>query len=370
MAVKRPNFSRSKASSKKVTEKPTQKAVKKTVKKTKKASIKTVKEVPKTKKSSKAMRVFLYLLLIGFFLVDGGWPPGSGLLEGQAQESRSVVTPQEDTSPSEGESGNNGGTRILGEVGLSTEEMRVVATNIYRVANAMTDEYEVADGLSLSMYVLRYLAEIGEYEIAYKDIMILVKAFEKYTGQSVSEEVYNILEQVSKIRFGKREGRYFSQFFSKKPSVGIIIPIEERSEDPDSSLKEIKRVVVVDGSLITFNDVDTEAEKKQVRDFIKTPVKILNVLEKIVEALYQVHGDLIEGVDDYLEWQEGPAPAMILGMQGISVEVATRTLFNDITFDFKEAYTFPGIRLGNIPVPSFALGGKAKLLNLKVSVDQ
>lgn len=365
MAVKRPNFSRN-------TEQDTKRVVQKKVvtRVTKKTKAKKV-GVKNQKKSNKALRIFLYAILVGLFFVEGGWPPGKGIVKGQAQEVRPVENgSNEDNDTPPLPERRTERTRILGEVGLSSEQMQVVATNIFRVAKAMTDQYQLADGLTLSMYVLRYLAEIGEYELANKDIMILVKAFEKYTGEAVSEEVYKILDQVAKIRFGKKEGRYFTQFFSKKPSIGIIIPINNRNEDPNSSLKEIKKVVAVHGSLLYFNEVDNAAEKKRVRDFIKTPVKILNVLEKIVEALYQIHDDLLDGIDDYLEWQEGPAAAMIIGMEGISVEVDTRTIFNEIIFNFQEAYTFPGMRLGNTPVPSFVLGGKAKLLNLKVSVDQ
>jgi hypothetical protein len=128
--------------------------------------------------------------------------------------------------------------------------------------------------------------------------------------------------------------------------------------------------VAIEGSFLYFNEVDNAAEKKQVRDFIKTPVKILGVLEAIVEALNQIYPEIHQGIDDYLERNDHPAPPMIISMGGISVEVGTRTLFNDITFDFKEAYTFPGLRLEGQPLPSFVLGGKAKLLHLKVSVDQ
>jgi hypothetical protein len=360
MAVNRPNFSKARPSQKRSVR--TEVSATRRPKKTKSAN---------KRRPIKGLKSVLYILLLGLLMLDGGWPPE--FLKGQAQDNIPPQAREEERTFEENgsqNSSNGSGTRILGEVGLTTEEMEVVATRIFRVAKSMTNQYQVSDGLSLSMYVLRYLAEIGEYELAYRDIMKLVKAFEKYTGQDVSEEVYNILEQVKKIRFGKRDGRLFCQFFSKKPSVGIIIPLNEKSEDPDSSLKEIKRVVAVDGSTLSFNEVDTAAEKKKVRDFLKTPVKILNVLEKIVEALYQIHDDLIEGIDDYLEWGDAPAPAMIIGMEGISVEVATRTLFNDITFKFQEAYTFPGIHLGNEPTPSFALGGKAKLLNLKVSVDK
>lgn len=360
VAVKRPDFSKKKTQSKILNK--TKKAVKRPV-------------PTKRKKATKSLRYFLYLVLLGLLFVESGWPPGRGIKVLQAEENLEVVRVLEDENEQRRpipplSKSDESRTTILGEVGLSGDQMRVVAENIFAVAKSMSDEFEVADGLSLSMYVLRYLAEIGEYEIGNKDIMILVRAFEKLSGNAVGDDVRMILDQVEKIRFGKRDGKYFSQFFCKNPELGIIIPIEERSDDPNSSLKEIKRVVAVQGSYLYFNEVDNISEKKEIRDFIKNPVKILNVIESVVKALNQIHPDIIQGIDDYLEWNDHPAPPMIIDMAGISVEVDTATIFNDIIFDFNKAYVFPGLKLGTKSLPTFVLGAKAKLLNLKVSVDQ
>ncbi|CAM9925538.1 unnamed protein product, partial [Chrysoparadoxa australica] len=118
------------------------------------------------------------------------------------------------------------------------------------------------------------------------------------------------------------------------------------------------------------NEVDTAREKKEVREFIKTPVKVLGVLESIVEALYQVHPGIIDTIDDYLEWSEYPAPPMMIDMQGISIDIETTTIFKDINFQFKRAYAFPSMKNAQGNVPTFVLDGKAKLLRLKVSIDQ
>ncbi|MCF8058435.1 MAG: hypothetical protein K9K67_04010 [Bacteriovoracaceae bacterium] len=362
MAVKRPNFSR-----------------KVTVVKAPLGKQKTANPALRLKKKrgTKPLRYFLYLVLLGLLFLESGWPPGRGIKTTQAQESAEISYGlEEEENEFERQPiapighSDEAKTTILGEVGLSGDQMRVVAENILAVAKASSEEFSVADGLSLSMYVLRYLAEIGEYELAYKDIMILIRAFEKLSGDEVSEQVIAIVEQLEKIRFGKREGKYFSQFFSKTPQRGIIIPIDERSEDPNSSLREIKRIVAVEGSVLYFNEIDNTSEKREVRDFIKTPVKILNVIESVVKALNQVHPDIIQGIDDYLERNDHPAPPMIIDMAGISIEVDTTTIFKDITFDFNKAYVFPGLKLGTNPLPTVVLGAKAKLLNLKVSVDQ
>ena len=351
MAVNRPNFSRQ--------EKP---------KKERSLKIKLPKlSLPKRKKKKLSpFRAFLYLLLIGLLFLESGWPPrlGPGKVSAQTNNERS-----EDDNPPLPERREER-TTILGNVGMTSEQMKKVAENILFVANAMTDEFYVADGLTLSMYILRYLAEIGEYEISYKDIMVLVNAFEKLSGRSVGEEVLTILEQVRKIRFGKKDGNYFSQFFAKNPARGIIINIDEPGTDPNGSLKRIDKVTIVEGSTLSFNEVDTASEKKHVREFIKTPIKILGVIEAIVDALYQVHPAIIDTVDDYLEWSEYPAPPMMIDMQGISIDVETSTLFGDINFKFNRAYAFPAMKNTQGNVPTFVLDGKAKLLRLKVSVDQ
>jgi hypothetical protein len=361
VAVNRPDFSRKTKSQKKSNVPSLGNMLKARLEK--KSAPKALRSKSK-KKGLTPFKACLYLLLIGLLFLESGWPPGSGVKEVSAQTNNE----SEETPPLPERREER--TTILGNVGMTSEQMKKVAENILFVANSMTDEFYVADGLTLSMYILRYLAEIGEYEISYKDIMVLVNAFEKLSGRSVGDDVLRVLEQVRKIRFGKKNGNYFSQFFAKNPARGIVINIDEPGSDPDGSLKRIDKVTILEGSVLSFNEIDSASEKKHVRDFIKTPIKILGVIEAVVDALYQIHPAIIDTIDDYLEWSEFPAPPMMIDMQGISVDVETSTLFGDINFKFSRAYAFPAMKNNQGNVPTFVLDGKAKLLRLKVSVDQ
>lgn len=354
MAVNRPNFS-----------KKDDKLASRVVEKRAVPVLKKQKKVSSKKRHYKGLRTLVYLFLVGFLFLESGWPPGNGIKKLSAQ---TEIREEEENLPER--SGDR--TTVLGTVGLTNSQMREVAKNILYVANAMTDEFYVADGLTLAMYILRYFAEIGEYELAHKDIMILVNAFEKLTGRTIGEEVHSILEQIRKIRFGKREGKYFSQFFAQNPVKGIVINIDQVSEDPNSSLRRIDRVKILDGATLDFDEIDTSSEKKEVREFIKTPIKILGVIDadSIRDALYQIHPAIIDTIDDYLVVADGQIPALKIGMQGIDVRVETSTIFKDITFDFQKAYAFPSMKNEQGNIPTFVLGGKAKLLNLKVSIDQ
>lgn len=336
LAVHRPNFS-----------KPT-----KTLPKKRK---KTRAQKKSRSQKSSPLRLFALVALVVLMLFSGG-------KEAQSfSKSSARFLAQEDVGAQ---------TTVFGEVGLTDEQMRRVALNILEVANGMTDEYEVADGLVLTCYILRYFAEIGEYEIANRDIMILVEAFENMTKTSVGPEVREILDQTLKIRFGKKQGKYYAQFFAKNPLRGIVIPINEVSEDPDSSLREIRFVLIKDGAEFNFEEVDTVSEKDQVREFIKTRIKLLGVIDGILDALNQIFDPIKVVIDAYLEDPAQKVAPLIIGMKGVSVEVDTSTVFEDITFEFNEAYAFPNIKKGEEPLPSFVLGAKSKLLKLKVSVDQ
>ena len=342
MAVHRPNFSKKKSPS--------------LPKKRVKGSLPQKRKVKKAKKEEtqkrSLVRPFILFGLIFWMLF--------------AQESRDVTQEKRSARFVAQEAQ----TTIFGDVGLTDEQMRRVALNILEIANGMTKEYVVADGLVLTCYILRYFAEIGEYELAFRDIMILVDAFENLTKTNVGVEVRDILEQTLKIRFGKREGKYFAKFYAKNPLKGIVIPINEVSEDPESSLREIRFVLIKDGAELNFEEVDTVAEKDKVRGFIKTRIKLLGVIDGVVDALNQIHEPLLSVVDSYLEDPSQKVPPLIVGMKGVSVEVDTTTLFEDITFDFNEAYAFPSIEKEGRALPSFVLGGVSNLLKLKVSIDQ
>ena len=121
---------------------------------------------------------------------------------------------------------------------------------------------------------------------------------------------------------------------------------------------------------ISFDDIDTEEEKVWARNFAKRPIKILGVFKKIAEGLYQVHPKIKDNLDEYLELESVPAPALKVEMDDIHVYIKTKTIFKGIKFKINEALALPGITEEGEPVPSFIMGAKAKLLKLKVSVDQ
>ena len=264
----------------------------------------------------------------------------------------------------------NSDTEILGNVGLSGEQMAEVAKNIYHVAMSMSDDFLVSDALTLTMYVLRSMAEIGEYDLAQKDILILITAFENLAQMEVGEEVRDIITQIKKIRFGRKNGLLFAQIFARHPDVGVEIPIHDYTPEADSSVEEIIKVVIDNASTLSFEQIIKTEQIRKTKRFIKDPVQLLGGFENLVDELNQIHPVIENNIDHYFMRDDLKAPALWINLVGVSVHVDTNTVFDKMKFKFENAVALPNIGNEEGRIPSFILSAKAKLLNLKVSVDQ
>lgn len=251
---------------------------------------------------------------------------------------------------------------VFGVLDLSDEELRVIAENIFNLMKSISEEYYISDGLTLATYILRYMAEIGEYELVYKDMMALVKTFEKLQEKEFDEAIYSILEQIRKIQFGTRKGKLFVKIYSKF-SNGIIHQINEMNTDEESSLKEIKYLNVKDGAEMYFDEVDTKKERVEMVKWVKKKYKIKTF------GKYMFHEDIPKYVDKYFDL-ETPANAMKIEYKDMFVRVTTDTIFKDMDLKFKDGYVLPGFRKGEKPIPSFLLRLGAKLVKVKTSIDQ
>ena len=250
----------------------------------------------------------------------------------------------------------------FGILDLSDAELRIIAENIFNLTKSISEEFYISDGLSLATYILRYMAEIGEYELVYKDMMALVKAFEKLQDKPYDENIYLILEQIRKLQFGTRKGKLFVKFFSKAEE-GIIYNIDTKNEEEDSSLKEIKYVTIKNGAELYFDEVDTKEEREELVKWVKKEYRIKTF------GKYMFHTDIPKYIESYFDL-ETPANAMKIEYVDVVVKVGTDTFFKDMDLKFKDGYVLPGFRKGEKPIPSFLLRLGAKLVKVKTSIDQ
>jgi hypothetical protein len=279
--------------------------------------------------------------------------------------SSAITAQDENANPSESErpiDTVDDESTAFGILDLSDDELRVIAENIFNLTKSISEEFYISDGLSLATYILRYMAEIGEYELVYKDMMALVKAFEKLQEKAYDENIYLILEQIRKLQFGTRKGKLFVKFFSKAEE-GIIYNINAISEEQDSSLKEIKYVTIKNGAELHFDEVDTKEERVELVKWVKKEYRFKTF------GKYMFHPDIPKYIESYFDL-EAPANAMKVIYKDVLVKVGTDTIFKDMDLKFKDGYVLPGYRKGEKPIPSFLLRLGAKLVKIKTSIDQ
>ncbi|GAB4015533.1 MAG: hypothetical protein Fur0010_14640 [Bdellovibrio sp.] len=258
-----------------------------------------------------------------------------------------------------------------GPIGMNPEKLRAVAQNIYNMTQVMTEKFLVADAIGLSFYIMRYMAEIGEYTLVNKDINALIGAFEKITKKEVTQETKDFLAQVASVDFGVRRGLFYARINAFNEKEGAVIPIHKVIEDPNSSLEEIVEVRLKHKGEFYFSELSSTEQLEELKKFVNEKVTVLLPVPGLSKSLNQVHPNLKSSVVSYVAKSSRPANPLNIDIHGLSVLVKTSTILKDIEFEFDRSVFLPGIVTDfDEPVPSLMLSGKAGLLKLKTSVDQ
>ncbi|WP_127717656.1 hypothetical protein [Halobacteriovorax sp. HLS] len=249
--------------------------------------------------------------------------------------------------------------------GLGLDDYEKVAKQIFLVKEAMSDDYAVGDGLTLTLYILRYLAEVGEYELKNEDIVQLVNAFEKITGEQLDEKVKDVVAGIARIEFGKKDDTYFAKIFTINKD-GIIIPIHEKGDD--GKIDEIRYAKIKNKAKIKFTDVVTSVQKSEIKRFLTEKISLPIISESWLPPLNQLHKDVDHEIGTYL--RDTNIIPMRVTMKGIFIKVKTKTFLKNMDFYVRKVYTLAGREKNGQPIPSFIMRMRAGLVNVKISIDQ
>lgn len=259
---------------------------------------------------------------------------------------------------------------------LVLENPEQVAGQILDLFESSSEVYSVGDGLALALYIIRTFNVAGSYDLSGEDLRALVKSFETLVGESLREEVHFIINGIKLIKFREIDGLPTAQFFTVDPS-GIVYPINEIREN--SSVKEIKNLVISNGASISFDRVNGPGDRKRLRDFTLDKLTIFPLPAGWFDAFNQIHPKVEANVESYIlakeQVPEGPHP-LRLGFKGFTLNVKTSTVFKDMALAFTGGYSLPSIGVGGLrgegvePLPSFLLELKSGVLKIRVSLDQ
>jgi hypothetical protein len=252
---------------------------------------------------------------------------------------------------------------------LTNNQFKNLSAKITSIVNSMTDEYQLSDTISLSFYILKYFSEIGEYEIEGDEIIKLTKGFLKLSNKNLPNEIWKLIYQVRKIKFGKKKGKAYVQFSSKKAD-GIIYNINEYLAAEDSRTGTlIKKLIIRNGAELYFDEIKTAEQYLVLADYIRSDNNALKIPMSWYRQLNDVNLEVRKNILFYLNLDNNINPLSI-ELEGIQILVLTNSIFKRLTFDVLEGYAMPGMTDGEVPLPSTIFKAQTNLLRLKLTIDQ
>jgi len=253
---------------------------------------------------------------------------------------------------------------------LSLENQDEVARVLFMLSRNISDEFAIGDGLSMVMYVMRFMAQIGEYEFVQKDLISLISSFENLLGEPFDPEVWMVVEQIRKLQFVRHKGKLAVKIFALDEDSGVTVMMNTPGE-PGSAIKEVEFVRLKHGSRISFSDAEDLKDHSKVKDLVKKHFKILGFIGLIEKDMNLIHPRLVDVIDLHLRREKGDLiKPLFIEFDDIFVRVHTSTLLKKIDFKFKDGVCIPGAKtIEGLPAPSFLLTAKSGLLKLKTTID-
>lgn len=254
---------------------------------------------------------------------------------------------------------------------LSLENQEEVARVLFMLSRNISDEFAVGDGLSMVMYVLRYMAQIGEYEFVQKDLKALIASFENLLGEPFDPEVWSVVDQIRKLQFIRSKGDLAVKIFALDEDTGVTVMMNAPGE-PGSAMKEIEFVRLEHGSQITFEDAESLRDHAEVKELVKKRFRILGFIGLVENDMNLIHPNLVQAIDLHLRREKDDLiKPLFIKFDDAFVRVHTSTILKTIDFKFKEGVCIPGVKtIDGQPAPSFLLTAKSGLLKMKTTVDQ
>ena len=88
---------------------------------------------------------------------------------------------------------------------LGKEELKAIAEKLFPANNLVSERYEYSSNLSLGLYFIRYLGEIGTYSLGSADLEQLILAVENLYGSPLNETLKDLLQSIKAFHFTKKE---------------------------------------------------------------------------------------------------------------------------------------------------------------------
>ncbi|MBT7609631.1 MAG: hypothetical protein HN576_07735 [Bacteriovoracaceae bacterium] len=250
-------------------------------------------------------------------------------------------------------------SQAFSNLDIPQDKLILLARGIFNSMLAVRQKYLISDNIALTVMVMRYIAEIGEFEIGYNDLKTSLQGFLEIANTTLSNDIWDVVNQLKKIKFGTAKGKFYVQLFTKNDKK-LVYRIDEPMGDDILETLEIKNK-----TMIYFEDINTDEKKKEMSAFVKKKIKPIFFLPSSwFKKLNQVHEGIKQNIDIYLNAEDSKFMAVKVTAKDSKICLKSRKI------KLRELYAMPGIKDGESPIPSIIFKGKTGLFSLKASIDQ
>tara|TARA_X000000950_G_scaffold274957_1_gene360696 strand:- start:250 stop:1122 length:873 start_codon:yes stop_codon:yes gene_type:complete len=247
---------------------------------------------------------------------------------------------------------------------LGKEELKAIAEKLFLANNLVSERYEYSSNLSLGLYFIRYLGEIGTYSLGASDLEQLILAVENLYGSPLNETLKNLLQSIKALHFTKKEKSIYLKIETKNKKK-ISVPIDVEREGIVSS---INTFYLENNSSFSVWDINTDGKKKK---YFRLLAKKKEVFQ--LPKVHLISQEYIEALRKYLasEMSITPVAGKVKGM-GFNVSLSRwfpKTL-RTMNFKVGEIGSFLGLKNSrDEDLPSFWLSAKKWGLHIVSTID-
>jgi hypothetical protein len=253
---------------------------------------------------------------------------------------------------------------------FSEDDFRKMAREIIQVQRSISEEFSAGDGMTLALYIMKVFAEIGDYDLTQDEIRALFTTFTKLTQQEVPPVAYDIVDQLDRLQFVRRNAAASIIFHTRNRST-IMIDMSQYDESPDpAASSDLDKISIRHQSELSFHTIRTSNQKNELIEFIQTQFKLPILPRKWFSRFNQIYPGVEDRIRQYTQI-DGSIEPLKVGIRGLSVNVDAGALLGQRLFEFNEAFLTPALfdHRGN-PLPSFHLWASSGVLKVKTSIGE
>lgn len=247
-------------------------------------------------------------------------------------------------------------TRSFTDMNLSDETITEMARRILELTDMKPGKFPIAGNITLTLVMIKYMAELGDFEVGARDLGVILKGFADLAGEDFSEPIWDVVRQVKKVRVGTHRGRAFLQIFTKGGGRLIYRVFEPMDGDI------LETVQMNNKDTIWLDPLDSWTEKNDLMKFLNAKETFLGFE---IGKLNQIHKSIKPNMWNHLERNDVSYPNLRITASSAFIKTRKRKV------DLLNMYVFPGLEdASSKPLPSVVIRGKTGMFKLKMSIDQ